>query len=350
MLGLPENQHGIVYDTASVATMHALAAAREALGLDVRKAGLAGRRELPRLRIYTSEQAHSSVDKAAITLGIGEENVVRIATDDEYRMVPAALEAEMLKDLAEGHRPCAVVATVGTTSTTSVDPVEEIAAICHKHGVWLHVDAAYGGAMALLPEGRWAMAGAGAADSIVVNPHKWLFVPLDFSALYTRRPEMLRAVFALTPEYLRGDASGSGENYMDYGIQLGRRFRALKAWMVFRTFGEEGLRARIREHVRLARLLASWIEDDADFELAAPVTMAVVCFRARAAGATARRRNAFNEAIVKAVNASGEAYLTHTELRGRTVIRVAFGNVLTTEAHVALCWTLIRGAASHPEI
>jgi aromatic-L-amino-acid decarboxylase len=342
MLGLPAEYRGVVYDTASVATLHALAAAREALGLDVRRAGLCGRSEPGRLKLYASDQAHSSIDKAAIVLGIGEANVVRIESDPEFRMIPAALDARIAKDIAEGDRPCAVVATVGTTSTTSVDPVEAIAAICKKHGVWLHVDAAYGGAMALLPEGRWAMAGADRADSIVVNPHKWLFVPLDFSALYTRRPEMLRAVFALTPEYLRGDASAAAENYMDYGIQLGRRFRALKAWMVFRAFGEAGLRSRIREHIRLARLLASWIEDDPAFETMAPVPMAVVCFRARPQSVEDAQLDALNESIVQAVNASGEAYLTHTRVRGRIALRIAIGNVLTTEHHVVECWRLIR--------
>jgi len=346
MLHLSDRHQGIVYDTASVATMHALAAAREALGLDIRRSGLAGRADLPRIKVYASSEAHSSVDKAVITLGIGEENVTRVPADDEYRIVPAALEAEILKDMADGHRPCAVVATVGTTSTTSVDPVEEIAAICRKHGVWLHVDAAYGGAMALLPEERWAMAGVDAADSVAVNPHKWLFVPLDFSVLYTRRPGMLRAVFALTPEYLRGDASANAENYMDYGIQLGRRFRALKAWMVFRTFGEEGLRSRIREHIRLARLLASWIEADPAFELAAPVPMAVVCFGVKRENVPAREIDRLNEAIVQSVNETGEAYLTQTGLRGRTVIRLAIGNVLTTEAHVAACWELVRATAA----
>jgi aromatic-L-amino-acid decarboxylase len=342
MLHLSDAHHGVVYDTASVATLHALAAAREALGLDVRRSGLAGRTDIPRLKIYASDQAHSSIEKAAIALGIGEENVTRVPTDGEYRIVPAALEAQILKDMADGHRPCAVVATVGTTSTTSVDPVEAIAAICRKHGIWLHVDAAYGGAMALLPEGRWAMAGTEGADSIVVNPHKWLFVPLDFSVLYTRRREMLKAVFSLTPEYLRGDASANAENYMDYGIQLGRRFRALKAWMVFRTFGEDGLRLRIREHIRLARLLASWIEADPDFELVAPVTMAVVCFSVRRETAEPAQVDRTNEAIVQSVNATGEAYLTHTDLRGRTAIRLAIGNVLTTDEHVARCWALVK--------
>jgi aromatic-L-amino-acid decarboxylase len=345
MLCLPEAYKGVVYDTASVATMHALAAARESLGADVRRSGLSGRTELGRLKIYTSDQGHSSIDKAAIVLGIGEENVIRIDCDADYRMIPGALEARMLKDIADGDRPCAVVATVGTTSSTSVDPLPDVAAICRKHRVWLHVDAAYGGAMALLPEGRWAMAGADEADSIVVNPHKWLFVPLDFSALYTRRPEMLRAVFSLTPEYLSGDASGAAENYMDYGIQLGRRFRALKAWMVFRSFGEEGLRARIREHIRLARLFADCVDADPEFERVAPVPMAVVCFRALAANAGDTQLDALNEAIVRSVNESGEAYITHTRLRGRTALRVAIGNVLTTEAQVAACWALIRDHA-----
>lgn len=345
MLHVSGNHKGIVYDTASVATLHALAAARESLDLDIREGGLAGRSDIPQMKIYASDQAHSSIEKAAITLGIGEKNVTRVPTDDRYRLIPEALEAGILKDMAQGHLPCAVVATVGTTSTTSVDPVEEIAAICRKHRIWLHVDAAYGAAMALLPEGRWAMAGTDVADSIVVNPHKWLFVPLDMSVLYTRRPEMLRAVFALTPEYLRGDASANAENYMDYGVQLGRRFRALKAWMVFRAFGEDGLRARIREHVRLARLLASWIDADPDFERVAPVTMAVVCFRMRR-GSNDAALDALNERVVRKVNESGEAYLTHTRLRGRTAMRVAIGNVLTKEEHVAACWDLIRARCS----
>jgi aromatic-L-amino-acid decarboxylase len=345
MLRLGEGHKGVVYDTASVATLHALAAAREALDLDVRRSGLAGRSDVPQMRIYASEQAHSSIEKAAITLGIGERNVIRVATDDSYRLLPGALDAAILRDIARGHAPCAVVATVGTTSTASVDPVEEIAAICRKHKVWLHVDAAYGGAMALLPEGRWAMAGTDGADSVVVNPHKWLFVPLDFSALYTRRPDMLRAVFALTPEYLRGDAAANTENYMDYGIQLGRRFRALKAWMVIRTFGEDGFRARIREHIRLARLVSTWIEASGQFELHAPVVMAVVCFGFRRPDVSGAELDRLNEEIVSRVNATGEAYLTHTALRGRIVIRMAVGNVLTTEAHVKACWALIAATA-----
>ena len=255
LLGLPRDFTGVVYDTASVAVLHALAAARENLGIEVRSRGLCGRPELRPLRVYASDQAHSSLEKAAITLGIGEQNVRRVSTDDGYRLCVSALRSAIEEDMRAGLFPLAVVATVGTTSTTSVDPVEEIAALCHEYRLWLHVDAAYGGAMALLPEGRHLMKGVSNADSIVVNPHKWLFVPLDFSALYVRRPELLRATFSLVPEYLRGDAEMSETNYMDYGIQLGRRFRALKAYMVIRSFGGRGLVSRIREHIRLARML-----------------------------------------------------------------------------------------------
>jgi aromatic-L-amino-acid decarboxylase len=347
MLGLPEAFTGVVYDTASVAVLHALAAAREGAGLDARAQGLSGRPGVPAFRVYASEQAHSSVEKAAITLGIGERNVRRVACDESYRMDAAALRRAVEEDVREGFRPLAVVATVGTTSTTSVDPVKEIAAVCRERALWLHVDAAYGGALALLPEGRYVFEGVEAADSVVVNPHKWLFVPLDFSALYVRRPELLRATFSLVPEYLRGDAEQSERNYMDYGIQLGRRFRALKAWMVFRGFGRRGMEARIREHVRLARLFASWLEEDSRFELLAPVGMGVVCFRALTGEAAGEEEaNDFNRRLVDAVNATGSAYLTHTSLRGRVAARLAVGNVLTTERHLAQVFRLIKNLSA----
>jgi aromatic-L-amino-acid decarboxylase len=351
MLGLPSELTGIVYDTASVAITHALAAARESRGLEARERGLCGRPEVPHLRLYASDQAHSSVEKAAIMLGLGERNVRRVASDASYRMDVASLAHAITEDLSEGHLPLAVVATLGTTSTASVDPIEEISAVCREQGLWLHVDAAYGGAMALLPEGRHLMAGVAAADSIVVNPHKWLFVPLDFSALYVRRPELLRATFSLVPEYLRGDAEQAERNYMDYGIQLGRRFRALKAWMVFRSFGRRGLAARVREHIRLARLFTSWIESDPRFQVMAPVTMAVVCFRfvpgehGETAKATDEELDELNRRLVKRVNATGQAYLTHTTLRGRVGVRLAVGNVLTTERHLARVYDLIKREA-----
>ncbi len=236
----------------------------------------------------------------------------------------------------------AVVATVGTTSTASVDPVAEIAAICGEYQMWLHLDAAYGGGLALLPECEWVKQGWNEADSFVINPHKMLFVPFDFSALYVRDIQRLRRVFTLVPEYLRGDAAGAEINYMDYGVQLGRRFRALKAWMVFRTFGRTGLASRIRDHLRLARLFATWIGEDARFELSAPVVMGVVCFRLKGADdAESDRKNA---KVVETINAAGEAYLMQTKLRGRVVMRLGLGNLLTTEAHLRRVWEIIREA------
>jgi len=343
LIGLPDDLFGVVYDTASIATLHALAAARERSGGEIRKRGLAGRDDLPTYRIYASDQAHSSVKKSAIVLGIGEGNVVSVKTDSAFRMDVRTLREEIDADVRAGHRPLAVVATVGTTSTGSVDPIPEIGELCASQGIWLHIDAAYGGALGALEEGRWVMAGTESADSIVVNPHKWLFVPLDFSALYTRHPETLRSVFSLVPEYLRGDAARSGEvDYMDYGIQLGRRFRALKAWMVLRSFGRAGIVSRLREHLRLAQLFASWIDADPSFALAAPVTMGIVCFRYQPDGATGDEVNALNENIVERVNAVGRTYLTHTRLNGTVAMRIGLGNVLTTEEHLAEAWQVIR--------
>ncbi len=258
-LGLPNEFGGVLYDTASVGVMHALAVAREEAIGDARTKGLTGRSDIPRLRIYVSDQAHSSADKAAIALGLGEENVVHIASDSEFRMDVSALAQAIASDKRNGFKPLAVVATVGTTSTASVDPIEEISALCREEKIFLHIDAAYGGGLALLPECAWVKQGWEKADSLVINPHKMLFVPLDFSVLYVRDLERLRRVFSLVPEYLRGDSVGADINYMDYSIQLGRRFRAIKAWMVWRTFGRAGIAARIREHLRLAQLLGEWI-------------------------------------------------------------------------------------------
>src|SRR5438067_3202447 len=249
-MGLPAEFGGVVYDTASVGVMHALAVAREEAAPSTRKLGLSAR-NLPQFRIYSSDQAHSSVEKAAIALGLGEENVQRVPSDAEFRMDVAALRAMIERDLAEKFQPLAAVATVGTTSTASVDPVPEIAKLCREHKMWLHIDAAYGGGFAILPEYKWITKGWSDADSIVINPHKTLFVPLDFSILYVRDLERLRRVFTLVPEYLRGDTIEAEKNYMDYGIQLGRRFRALKAWVIWRSLGRVGMAYRLRDQLRL---------------------------------------------------------------------------------------------------
>ena len=344
-LGFPDDFTGVVYDTASISTMHALAVAREEAGTSVRTLGLSGRAELPIFRIYTSDQAHSSVEKAAIALGLGEHNVRRIASDAEFRMSVPALREAVTADLRHGFKPLAVVATVGTTSTASVDPVREIAAVCAQYQMWLHIDAAYGGGLALLPEHEWVTDGWAEADSLVINPHKMLFIPFDFSALYVRDIERLRRLFSLTPESLHlRDPAGAEINYMDYGVQLGRRFRALKAWVVWRAFGREGIAARIREHLRLAQLFAHWIEDDVRFEISAPVMMGVVCFRLKDPDDKVADQK--NSATVAKINATGKAYLTQAKLRGRTVMRLGLGNVLTKEEHLRNVWEMIREAAN----
>src|SRR6266516_2044560 len=342
---LPKEFGGVVYDTASVGVMHALAVAREEAAPFVRKFGLAGRSDLPRFRVYASDQGHSSAEKAAIVLGLGEENVQRVPCDAEFRMDVSALRAMIARDLREQFKPLAAIATVGTTSTASVDPVPEIAKICREHKMWLHIDGAYGGGFAMLPEFEWLAEGWNEADSIIINPHKTLYVPLDFSVLYVRDLERLRRVFTLVPEYLRGDTVEAQKNYMDYGIQLGRRFRALKAWMIFRSFGREGMVARLRECVRLAKLFADWIKIDKRFELAAPVSMGVVCFRFIPQLRDENKIDNFNSEIVERINASGRAYLTQTKLRGRIVMRIGLGNVLTTEQHLRAAWEMIRETA-----
>ena len=356
-LGLADEFGGVVYDTASVGIMHALAVAREEAAPFTRKLGLINR-DLPRFRIYTSDEAHSAAEKAAITLGIGEENVQRVETDTDFRIDVDALRKTIARDVRHNFKPLAVIATVGTTSSASVDPVPEIAKICREQKMWLHIDGAYGGAFAMVPEYKWASKGWDMADSIVINPHKTLFVPLDFSVLYVRDAERLRRVFTLVPEVLRGDTVEGEKNYMDYGIQLGRRFRALKAWVIWRSLGREGIVARLREQIRLANLLAGWIKSDDRFELAAPVSMGVICFRfvGPVAGivdpgpgsptpATTDNIDKLNSEIVEQINASGRAYLTQTKLRGQTVIRIGLGNVLTTEDHLRKAWELIRETA-----
>lgn len=342
-LGLTSDFAGVVYDTASISTMHALAAAREEAASSVRARGISGRADVPMFRVYTSDQAHSSVDKATIALGIGEQNVRRVASDSEFKMDVDALRAAITDDIGAGYKPLAIVATVGTTSTASVDPVRAIAAVCREHKMWLHIDAAYGGGLAVVPECDWVKDSWNEADSLVVNPHKMLFVPFDFSALYVRDIKRLRDVFTLVPEYLRGDAAGAEINYMDYGVQLGRRFRALKAWMVWRTFGKEGISARIREHLRLAQLFTRWVNEDSRFEIAAPTIMGVVCFRIKANDAATA--DELNSRAVETINASGKSYLMQTKLRGRAVMRLGLGNLLTTEENVHRAWEIIQQTA-----
>jgi aromatic-L-amino-acid decarboxylase len=351
LIGLPPQFMGIINDGASISNLCGVAIAREALGLRIREEGLPGRPDLPRLRLYTSEHAHSSVEKAAMVAGLGQAGVRKIPVDDGFRMHPGTLEAAIEEDLRAGWKPFCVAATAGTTSTASVDPIPEIAEVCQQHDLWLHVDAAYAGVAGILPEERSTLAGCERADSIVVNPHKWLFVPLDCSAFYCRHPRLARQAFSLVPEYLRTPEEERVTNFMDYGVQLGRRFRALKLWMVLRTFGSEGLRQRLRAHIALARRFRDSIQADPDFELLAPVSFSVVCFRSRprdlpAGQETDAYLDTLNERLLDATNETGEVFLSHTRLSGKLTLRLAIGNVRTSEAHVRRAWELLQEHAA----
>jgi aromatic-L-amino-acid/L-tryptophan decarboxylase len=350
-LGLPDGFDGLITDTASTSTLIALAAARQAAGIDAAAAGLAGRPDLPALRVYASEEAHSSVEKACMTLGLGRASLVRIPTNDRFELRAELLEAAIAADRTAGRLPVAIVATVGTTSSTSVDPVAAIADIAERAGVWLHVDAAYAGAVAVDPGLREPFRGWERADSIVVNPHKWLWTPVDASLLLSRRLGVVRDAFSLVPEYLRtvdGIGDGSERNFNEYTPQLGRRMRALKLWFQLRWFGLDGLRRRIRHHLDLARELAAWVDAAPDWERLAPVPFSTVAFRHVPAGLTGNEPalNAHNAAVMEAVNRTGEVFLSHTKLRDRFTIRLAIGNLRTERRHVARAWELLQRAAA----
>ena len=336
LLGLSQSFTGVITDTASISSLLAMAAAREAIpGLNIREEGLSGRPEVPRLRIYTSDQAHSSIEKGAITLGIGQRGVRKIDTDSAFRMRPESLKASIAEDRAAGWLPFCVVATVGTTSTTSIDPVPLIADICEEEKLWLHVDAAYAGSAAVAHEFRHLLEGCDRADSMVVNPHKWLFTPMDCSVLFVKSPQRLRRAFSLVPEYLVTDSDNTATNYMDWGVQLGRRFRALKLWMIIRYFGQEGLAALVREHVRLAADFAAWIDASGQFQRTAPTPLSAVCFRAVPDKELGEAQlEAINAALMQRINRTGEVFLSHTKLNGVYTLRVAVGNIRTQQKHI----------------
>lgn len=329
-LRLPAGFFGMIHDTASLSTLHAIAAARAAAQPDQRAAGAR-----PGLIVYCSEHAHSSVEKGALSLGIGQNYVRRIATDAEFRMDPAALEAAILADRAAGHHPLCVISTVGTTSVTSIDPVRHVQEIAAAHQLWHHIDAAYGGAAALLEENQWMLDGAAEADSLVFNPHKWLFTPIDLSAFFCRRPDVLEQAFALVPSYLQTAADPRAVNYMNYGVALGRRFRALKLWFVMRGYGRRRICETIRQHIAWTRELASEIARDPRFELCAPVTMSLVCFRLKGPDEP-------NQALVEKINATGHAFLQGNRLNGRFMLRLAIGHYDVRREDVFSTWQKIQ--------
>ncbi len=336
-VGLPDGFEGLIRDTASSCSFTALLAARERAGPGARRRGLAGREDLGACVLYVSAEAHSSLDKAAMAAGFGLDHVRHVAVDGGLRMVPAELERAITADRAAGLTPVMVCATIGTTSTTSVDPVREVADVCERLGVWLHVDAAYAGPAAALPEKRSLFDGWERADSIVLNPHKWMSTPIDCSVLLYRDGGAMRAPLSLTPEYLRSAEDGS--NLMDVGLSLGRRFRALKLWFQFRMEGAEGLRSRLRAHIDLAAALAGWIDGDPRFEILAPHPFSLVVFRSVPPGT--RDSDEWNRELLEAVNRDGRVFLSHTTVGGRYAIRLAVGSARGTEGAVRDAWRLL---------
>ncbi|MBK6948287.1 MAG: aminotransferase class I/II-fold pyridoxal phosphate-dependent enzyme [Haliscomenobacter sp.] len=344
MLALPGGWTGVIQETASAATLVALLMARErASSFGVNQTGFYGRQPM---RVYASEQVHSSIPKAVKIAGLGEAHLVYIPTDASFAMDPGQLEAAILKDLEVGFQPVCVVAAIGTTSSTAIDPIKPIGEICRKYGIFLHVDAAYAGTALLLPEMRWMSEGLELADSFVFNPHKWMFTNFDCTAFFVRDKQLLTNTFSILPEYLKTPLDKQVNNYRDWGIQLGRRFRALKLWFVIRTYGVAGLRARIREHIRIGQWLAETIRQQPDFELLAPVPLNLVCFRYRPEGmADEGQLNSINERLLQTLNDSGKILLTQTKLNGKYTIRLVAGQVDTTQETVNQGWELIRDTA-----
>lgn len=341
LIGLRDGFEGVINDTASSSSLYALAAAREVAFPGVGDTGLAGRS--PGV-VYASDQAHSSIAKAVITLGLGRDGFHAVASDTMYRMDVGALRRQIRSDLEAGRRPVAVVATAGTTSTASMDPLSDIAEVAEEFDLWYHVDAAYGGPAAMLPELAEGFAGWNRADSVIVNPHKWLYTPIDCSVLFCRRPEALVQAFSIVPEYLAHGSGAEGRDLMNYGVSLGRRFRALKLWFVLRYFGRDGLVDRIRYQIALGAALAEQVKAEAGWEVVTPATLALVVFRCTR-GDDLAATNDLNERIRDRVNASGRAFLTHTVLDGRVVLRLSIGNIKTSREHVDDVWAALREAA-----
>jgi aromatic-L-amino-acid decarboxylase len=346
-VGLSAEFDGQLADTASAASLIALAAAREQAFPDVRKTGLAG---LPPAVVYCSELAHSSIDKACVVLGLGISGLRKIPTDAEHRMDVSALEAAIAADRAAGRRPIAVVGTAGTTAVTSVDPLPAIATLCRREELWMHVDAAYAGAAASLPEKRPLFAGWEEADSIVWNPHKWLFLPLECTGLFFRKMDRVRRAFSVVPTYLETPEGSAGvREYMDYGIQLGRRFRALKTWIMLRTFGAKGLRERLRSHIDLARRLEADLRREPDVEILAPALFSVVVFRFARPGLSEPERDLLNQRVLEAVNREGRFFISHGVVKGRYALHAAIGSLRTEERHIASLMGSLRAARAAAE-
>jgi aromatic-L-amino-acid/L-tryptophan decarboxylase len=340
MIGLPSYLEGVIQDSASSATLAAVITAREKVtGFEINSNGAAS---AGILRVYCSGQAHSSVDKAVKICGIGEKNLVKIAVRDDLSMNPVSLQKAIESDREKGFVPCCVVATIGTTGTTAVDPLRAIGEICSKNDIWLHVDAAMAGTALILPEFQWMIDGKEYVDSFLFNPHKWMFTNFDCTAFFIKDATALIKTFEIVPEYLKTRTRGIVNDYRDWGIPLGRRFRALKLWSVIRSYGTQGLQKKIRQHIEFAARLKEMIIKEPDFEILAPVIINVVCFRFIPPDVTESRLNELNEELNHLLNDSGKLYLSHTTINGKYTLRMVTGQTNVTFNHVEKAWSFIR--------
>jgi aromatic-L-amino-acid decarboxylase len=343
MIGLPDEFEGVIQDSASTATLVAILTARElSTGFGINEDGTVSS---VKLRVYCSDQTHSSVEKAVKIAGLGRRNLVKIPSRHDFSLDPEKLKKAVEEDLSKGYKPCCVVATLGTTGTTAVDPLKEIGAICRRNKVWLHVDAAMAGTALILPEFRWMLEGKEYIDSFLFNPHKWMFVNFDCTAYFVRDVANLIRTFEILPEYLKTRTRGKVNDYRDWGVPLGRRFRALKLWSVIRTYGVQGLQEKVRYHIDIASRLKEMISEEPDFEILAPVVISAVCFRFRPEGFTEDELNKLNEKLNHQLNDSGKIYLTHTSLRGKYTLRMVTAQTNVTMEHVERAWELIKRMA-----
>jgi aromatic-L-amino-acid decarboxylase len=345
MTGLPKHFQGVIQDSASTATLVAILNAREKNSeFQVNEKGM---KWFDNFRVYCSTETHSSIEKAVKVAGIGSQNLVKIGVDEQFRLDPRMLKSAIESDLKIGNKPVCVVATLGTTGVTAIDPLQEIASICSRYGIWLHVDAAFAGSALILPEFRWMIKGVEHADSFVFNPHKWLFTNFDCSAYFVKDKYSLLRTLQVLPEYLRTKDQGKVNDYCDWSVPLGRRFRALKLWFVLRSFGVETLQEKLRYHISLAKDMAERISQEEDFELMAPVTLNLVCFRYKPEGIEDENEiNMINESLLKKINATGKIYLSHTKLNGKFVIRMLIGQTGVEKRHVESAWRLVRVLSS----
>jgi aromatic-L-amino-acid decarboxylase len=340
MTGLPSSWHGVIQDTASTATLASLLTAREKkTKYNINEKGFSGNENF---RVYVSTETHSSIEKAVKIAGFGRRNLVKCRVREDLSMDPADLHRRIAEDLRQGFTPLAVVATLGTTSTTAIDPLKEIAAVARKHDLWLHVDAALAGSALIMPEYRQMIEGVEDADTFVFNPHKWLFTNFDCSAYFVKDKEALLRTFEILPEYLKTGTRGRVNDYRDWGIPLGRRFRALKLWFVIRSFGVKGLQEMLREHLRLAGWIREEVEKDPEFELMAPVPLNTVCFRYNPGTTDEKELDRINTLLLDRLNRSGRVYFTHTRVNGKYTIRFMIGQTHTREDHVKSAWNLIK--------